>query len=250
MSATHDGVRSIQRALDLLDLFDEHHPTRSAARPGRRLGTAQDDRRPRAGDPRGARPARSRGRDDLLVRPGAAPVGAARRDPVGGLPRSAREDARAGRAVRRDRQPVRAPGCRPRLHRAGARTATVRSVVAVGEPMPLGRGATAKVLLSGAPADLIEVLRAATPTSSRRRWRARSPPSARPATPSPTASARLGSSAVAAPVTATTAGCSGHCRSADPPHASPPTRCRATSRPSSPRRRARPLGLGSVAALL
>ncbi|MGA9749742.1 MAG: helix-turn-helix domain-containing protein, partial [Nocardioides sp.] len=28
MSATHDGVRSIQRALDLLDLFDEHHPTR------------------------------------------------------------------------------------------------------------------------------------------------------------------------------------------------------------------------------
>ena len=42
-------------------------------------------------------------------------------------------------------------------------TATVRSMVAVGEPMPLGRGATAKVLLSGAPDDLVGTLAEADP---------------------------------------------------------------------------------------
>ncbi len=42
-------------------------------------------------------------------------------------------------------------------------TATVRSLVEVGAPMPLSQGATAKVLLGGAPDTLIDELAAQTP---------------------------------------------------------------------------------------
>ncbi|QNN53847.1 IclR family transcriptional regulator [Nocardioides mesophilus] len=42
-------------------------------------------------------------------------------------------------------------------------TATVRSVVPVGVPLPLGRGATAKVLLAGAPPGLLDELAGGDP---------------------------------------------------------------------------------------
>ena len=155
-----DGVRSIQRALDVLALFDEHHPTPTLR--------------------------------DVVERTGLPKTTAVRvlatLESRGLVARVAETTYTCGPALLRwvrlaDRlwqvSPEARAAMRTLVERCGETvnlyvrqgvervsiaqvegTATVRSVVAVGEPMPLGRGATAKVLLSGAPDELVPTLAA------------------------------------------------------------------------------------------
>jgi len=167
MSPSHptsgEGVRSIHRALDVLTLFDEHHPTR-----------ALRDLVAETGLPK-----------TTVVRVLATLEGRALVARVGEttytcgpallrwvrLAESLWQVSPEGRAEMRAL--VERCGETVNLYvRQGTErvsiaqeegTATVRSVVAVGEPMPLGRGATAKVLLSGAPDDLVAALAAEDP---------------------------------------------------------------------------------------
>ena len=158
-----DGVRSIQRALDVLALFDDHHPTRTL----RDLVAA-------TGLPK-----------TTVVRVLATLEGRALVARVGettytcgpAFLRWVRVAERLWQISPEARAEMRAlvERCGETVNlyvRQGAEgvsiaqeegTATVRSVVAVGEPMPLGRGATAKVLLSGAPDTVVDRLAAADP---------------------------------------------------------------------------------------
>lgn len=158
-----DGVRSIQRALDLLDLFDEHHPTRTL----RDLvaGTGL----PKTTVVRVLATLEGRG---LVAR-----VGETTYTCGPALLRWVRLADRLWQVSPEARAEMRAlvERCGETVNlyvRQGTErvsiaqeegTATVRSVVAVGEPMPLGRGATAKVLLSGAADDLVATLAEADP---------------------------------------------------------------------------------------
>lgn len=158
-----DGVRSITRALDLLSLFDEQHPTHTL----RDLVAASG--LPKTTVLRLVATLEGRG---LVARVGEATyaVGPALLRWVR-LAESLWQVSPEARTRMRDL--VHQCGETVNLYvRQGIErvsiaqeegTATVRSVVAVGEPMPLGRGATAKVLLSGAPAALLDTLAAADP---------------------------------------------------------------------------------------
>ena len=167
MTASHpapaEGVRSIHRALDVLALFDEHHPTRAlrdlVAETGlpkttvvRVLGTLE-------------------GRS-LVARVGETTYTCGPAllrwvrlaESLWQVSPEARAEMRA--LVERCGETVnfyvRHGSERVSIAQEEG-TATVRSVVAVGEPMPLGRGATAKVLLSGAPDELVDTLAAEDP---------------------------------------------------------------------------------------
>lgn len=155
-----DGVRSIQRALDVLALFDEHHPTRTLRDVVERTGL------PKTTAVRVLATLESRG---LVARVaettytcGPALLRWVRlADRLWQVSPEARGAMRA--LVERCGETVNLY-VRQGVERVSIAqeegTATVRSVVAVGEPMPLGRGATAKVLLSGAPDALVATLAA------------------------------------------------------------------------------------------
>lgn len=155
-----DGVRSIQRALDVLALFDEHHPTRTLRDVVERTGL------PKTTAVRVLATLESRG---LVAR-----VAETTYTCGPALLRWVRLADRLWQVAPEARAAMRAlvERCGETVNlyvRQGVErvsiaqeegTATVRSVVAVGEPMPLGRGATAKVLLSGAPDELVATLAA------------------------------------------------------------------------------------------
>lgn len=152
------GVRSIHRALDVLDLFDAHHQTRSLrdvvegtglpkTTVVRLLATLED----RA----------------LVAR-----VGESTYTCGPALLRWVRLADRLWQVTPETRAAMRqlVDRCGETVNlyvRQGQQrvsiaqeegSSTVRSVVPVGIPMPLGRGATARVLLSGAPPDMLESL--------------------------------------------------------------------------------------------
>lgn len=79
-------------------------------------------------------------------------------------------------------------------------TATVRSVVEVGSPMPLSRGATARVLLSGAPEHLIDDLVAADDSVDAATLRRQVESTAETGYSVTHGERELGASAVAAPI--------------------------------------------------
>lgn len=152
------GVRSVQRALDLLDLFDEQHPRRHLR------DLVEGARLPKTTVVRLLATLESRawvarlGETTWTVGPSllrwvrlgdrlwqVSPAArAVMRELVGECGETVNVYVRQGR----ERVSI--------AQEEGS--ATVRSVVAVGRPMPLGRGATAKVLLSGAPVSLVAEL--------------------------------------------------------------------------------------------
>ena len=162
-SSPSDGVRSIHRALDLLALLDERHPTRTLRDLVAETGL------PKTTVVRVLATLEGR---SLVARVGETTYtcGPALLRWV----RLAESLWQVGPEARAEmRALVERCGETVNLYvRQGTErvsiaqeegTATVRSVVAVGEPMPLGRGATAKVLLSGAPDDLVGALAAEDP---------------------------------------------------------------------------------------
>jgi DNA-binding IclR family transcriptional regulator len=158
-----DGVRSIQRALDVLALLDEHHTTRTLREIVAGTGL------PKTTAVRLLATLESRG---LVARVAETTYTcgpawlrwvrlADRLWDVSPEARAAMRELveRCGETVN---VYVRQAVQRVSIAQEEG-TATVRSMVAVGEPMPLGRGATAKVLLSGAPDDLVGTLAEADP---------------------------------------------------------------------------------------
>ena len=163
VSDNGDGVRSVGRAVDVLSLFDEHHPTRTlrelvelsglpkttvvrliATLESRRLIAERSDARygPGAGFLRWVRLSQSLWEINQATRQ-------SMRDLVDELGETVNVYVRQGT----NRMSI--------AQEEG--TATVRSVIAVGVPMPLSAGATAKVLLTGAPPAVFADLAAATP---------------------------------------------------------------------------------------
>lgn len=154
------GVRSIIRAIDVLTLFDAAHPTRSLREIMESTGL------PKTTAVRLLGTLESRGlvarRGEATYAPGAAllrwvrlaqsawEVNAHTREVMRGLVDEFGETVNI--FVRQD------------LNRISIAqeegTATVRSVVDVGVPMPLSRGATAKVLLGSAPTSVVDDLAA------------------------------------------------------------------------------------------
>ena len=152
------GVRSIHRALDVLDLFDANHPDPVLARRGRGHRAAQDHR--------------VRLLATLEGRALVARVGETTYTCGPALLRWVRLADRLWQVTPEARAAMRhlVDRCGETVNlyvRQGHErvsiaqeegSSTVRSVVPVGVPMPLGRGATAKVLLSGAPPEVLEAL--------------------------------------------------------------------------------------------
>jgi DNA-binding IclR family transcriptional regulator len=152
------GVRSVLRAIDTLTLFDSQHPTRTLREVVESTGL------PKTTAVRLLATLESRGlvvrRDEVVYAPGAGWLRWVR------LAASVWQvDARATEVMR---HLVEECGetvnvyVRQDLDRVCIAqeegTATVRSVVPVGVPMPLARGATAKVLLGTAPDEVIDAL--------------------------------------------------------------------------------------------
>lgn len=152
------GVRSIQRALDLLSLFDRQHSSRSLRELMVETGL------PKTTVVRLLATLESRAlvsrRDETTYLPGP------------GFLRWVRMASALWELSQDNRTVLRAlvDSCgetanvyvRQELTRISIAqeegTATVRSVVEVGSAMPLSRGATARVLLSGAPGDVLDRL--------------------------------------------------------------------------------------------
>lgn len=160
----HDGgVRSIQRALDVLALFDEQHPTRSVRDVVAATGL------PKTTTVRVLATLEARGLvarvADTTYTCGPALLRWVRlAERLWQVSPEARAEMRALVARCGETVNVYVRQGVQRISIAQEEgTATVRSVVAVGEPMPLGRGATAKVLLSGAPDDLVATLAESDP---------------------------------------------------------------------------------------
>jgi DNA-binding IclR family transcriptional regulator len=157
------GVRSIHRALDVLDLFDALHPTRALRDVVAETGL------PKTTAVRLLATLEGRG---LVAR-----VGESTYTCGPSLLRWVRLADRLWQVAPETRGTMRAlvDRCGETVNlyvRQGTErvsiaqeegSATVRSVVPVGVPMPLGRGATAKILLSGAPDEVLDALSAADP---------------------------------------------------------------------------------------
>jgi DNA-binding IclR family transcriptional regulator len=157
------GVRSVGRAVDMLVLFDEHHPTRTLRELTELSGL------PKTTVVR------------LLATLESRKLIAERDDGHYGLGAGFLRWVRLTQAMWQVNQTTRQTmielvdelGETVNVYvRQGANrvsiaqeegTATVRSVVAVGVPMPLTAGATAKVLLTAAPPTVFDVLAASTP---------------------------------------------------------------------------------------
>lgn len=154
----HEGVRSIARAIDLLSLFDLTHPSRTVPELAAATGL------PKTTVVRLAATLESRG---VLTRRAEQSYGLGPRF-LGWvqLAQTFWEVDDRARAVMRElvdecgetvniyvRQGI------ERVSIAQVEgTATVRSVVAVGEPMPLSQGATARVLLAGVASEVVDTL--------------------------------------------------------------------------------------------
>ena len=159
-SRSDGGVRSVLRAIDVLTLFDAAHPTRHLREIVASTGL------PKTTTVRLLATLESRAlvvrRGETTYAPGAAVLQWVR------LAASVWEVSTEARAVMR--QLVDECGetvniyVRQGLSRSSIAqeegTATVRSVVEVGATMPLSRGATAKVLLGGAPDSVVDELAA------------------------------------------------------------------------------------------
>jgi len=154
------GVRSVSRAVDVLSLFDNHHPTRDLRELVALSGL------PKTTVVRLMATLESRG---LVVDRGDATYGLGARflrwvqlaQSLWEVNRETRQEMRAlvddcGETVN---VYVRQGTDRVSIAQEEG-TATVRSVVDVGRPMPLSAGATAKVLLSEAPASVFQELAA------------------------------------------------------------------------------------------